>query len=116
MSEAISLAAQHYGAAMCPPGDSSCAEAVGRAWEQDIDRRLGIFGNTMPTPERKTATFSSSSGKVGEVRYVDGVVSLCFDSMGSGGGQRCSVLGEGNEAYQSAIATLTLMGFHAMGS
>jgi hypothetical protein len=103
------LAAIHFGESMCPVGDQNCVQAVARAFEEAIERRFGVL-NSMPrnnsAPERYEIT-SASGQRIGELRYVDGISSLCFDAAQ---GQRCAVVGDGSESVTTALNTLQLLG------
>jgi len=102
-------AALGYGTAMCPPGDTSCAQAVAKTFEQDIERRFGVFNSAIkPAKPLETYEVSSPNGeRIGELRYIDGISSLCFDHST---GAKCAVVGDGAESVTTALATLQLLG------
>jgi len=101
----LSPAALRFGEAMCPAGDSACAERVGAAWERDVLARLGGLASMPPDVQRYNIV-DPAGAKVGTMTYVDGFTSLCLDLAGS---QQCAQVGAGMDSFDAAVNVLHLM-------
>lgn len=106
-------AARHFGEALCPPGDLECAAKVGAGYERAIEERFGVLGSNPPPPVRWTEEIATGNGqRVGELRNVDGILSLCLDHP-TAGNPKCAVLGSGGEdAASAALNALYLLGLN----
>lgn len=103
------IAALNWGRSMCPSGDESCAQAVAKRFEQDIEARFGVLNSSirMKSPPDTYVINSPTGERIGELRYVDGISSLCFDHPA---GAQCAVVGDGSESVTTALNTLQLLG------
>lgn len=120
----LTPAGEHFGRAFCAPAGTSgtpldqlppdvqqCVTTVGRNWEADIDRRLGVMAPAPPEVYR--ARLQSDTGsEVGTLTYADGVVTLCWDRPPADvtTGSRCQVLGNGFDAFRAAQSLLRQFG------
>lgn len=122
----LSTAGEHWGRQFCtaaaeaglpfaqlPPDQQACVTTVGRAWEADIDRKMGV-GQPPPPPEVYRATLQGTAGPLGTLTYADGVVTLCWDRPPGPEGRRCQVVGHGFDAFRTAQRTLGHFGVAAV--
>lgn len=109
MDSVPGIAAMNWGRAMCPTGDDACAQAVARRFELDIESRFGVLNSSIRMKDSpETYSINSPTGeRIGELRYVDGISSICFDHPA---GPRCAVVGDGSESVATALNTLQLLG------
>lgn len=106
MAQPLSAAAMHFGQAMCPPGDTDCVFKVGQAWERDIEAKFGVLASQPPQVERYSLR-GVSGDEIGTLTYVDGTVTLCYKAQQK---NHCGVVGNGKEAFDTALAMLSLQG------
>ncbi len=99
----------NFGRAMCPVDDDSCARTVAKRFEQDIESRFGVLNSAIRMKDApETYQINSPTGeRIGELRYIDGISSLCFDHPA---GPQCAVVGDGSESVATALNTLQLLG------
>ena len=111
---------EHFGQALClsperavlpldelTPSERQCVEQVGLSAQRSAEEKRGA---PSPTP---VATYSlrGNTGEVGQLKYVDGVVSLCLHD--AHGQQHCQVIGDGSDAVAAAVNVLRLFGIEA---
>lgn len=109
MADNLSPAARHFGEAMCPPGDTTCVNTVGSAWERDVEARFGALQSQPPQVEQDVL-YGGNGQRLGTLRMIDRTVTLCFEKPGQ---QVCGIVGVGREALDTAKAMLGLQGISA---
>jgi hypothetical protein len=119
-----STAAEHFGRAIClgkahrmkadselTPEEKKCIYDTGMKWEEHI---LEKVGNELPAinVNEETVLVGSGGKNVGQLRLVNGRVTMCLNTKGQAGNvtPRCVDVGHGFDSFVTAQQILELLG------
>jgi len=119
----LSAWGRHFGKALClsperaalpfeslSPEEQACVRQVGLSAETKLEEHFGALA--VPNPVQITYRLTAQDGtQVGELRYVDGLASLCVETPRQG--QRCQILGDGPGAVNAALTVLEALGINS---